>query len=695
MSVEAAANASYGSTASGSSFYAAMRILPRAQREAMFQIYSFCRQVDDIADSDGPRPERLAALQQWRDDIDALYAGHPPERLKDYVASVKTFGLKREDFVAIVDGMEMDVPQDIRAPDLATLDLYCDRVASAVGRLSVRVFGLPEDDGIQLAYHLGRALQLTNILRDIDEDAGLGRLYLPREWLWHAGITNNDPARVTADRALPKVCAPLAERAKMHFQKSDEIMKRNSRRAVRAPRIMSKYYRAILDLLIARGFTAPRAPVRVSKRRQDRHPSSLRDHLMQKTVHIIGAGISGLSAAVRLANGGYKVFVHEATQQAGGRCRSYFDAATNLTIDNGNHLLLSGNRHALSYARAIGTEAGLVGPARAQFPFVDLASGRRWQLDLGDSRLPLWVFDEARRVPDTSLRDYLALAPLAWAGTGALVGNTIPCKGTLYDRLVQPLLLAALNVDPPEGSAGLAGAIVRETLLAGGQACRPLIARDGLSSVLIEPAVKLLQERGHSVQFSHELRALGMSGDRISELDFGNGDKVALGADDAVVLAVPPRAAAALLPGLKTPTKFRAIVNAHFRVDPPRDAAPILGVVGGLVEWLFAFPQRLSVTISNGDRLVDMPREELALAIWQDICEASGVSGDLPPWQIVRERRATFEATPEQNALRPGPATAQKNLFLAGDWTATGLPATIEGSVRSGDRAADLVLARR
>ncbi|NLS69788.1 FAD-binding protein [Bradyrhizobium brasilense] len=416
---------------------------------------------------------------------------------------------------------------------------------------------------------------------------------------------------------------------------------------------------------------------------------------MQKTVHIIGAGISGLSAAVRLANGGYKVFVHEATQQAGGRCRSYFDAATSLTIDNGNHLLLSGNRHALSYARAIGTEAGLVGPARAQFPFVDLASGRRWQLDLGDSRLPLWVFDEARRVPDTSLRDYLALAPLAWAGTGALVGNTIPCKGTLYDRLVQPLLLAALNVDPPEGSAGLAGAIVRETLLAGGQACRPLIARDGLSSVLIEPAVKLLQEGGHSVQFSHELRALGMSGDRISELDFGNGDKVALGADDAVVLAVPPRAAAALLPGLKTPTKFRAIVNAHFRVDPPRDAAPILGVVGGLVEWLFAFPQRLSVTISNGDRLVDMPREELALAIWQDICEASGVSGDLPPWQIVRERRATFEATPEQNALRPGPATTQKNLFLAGDWTATGLPATIEGSVRSGDRAADLVLARR
>jgi len=415
---------------------------------------------------------------------------------------------------------------------------------------------------------------------------------------------------------------------------------------------------------------------------------------MAKTVHIIGAGISGLSAAVRLANAGFSVHVHEATQQAGGRCRSYFDAATNLTIDNGNHLLLSGNRHALAYARSIGTEAGLVGPQRAQFPFVDLANGQRWQLDLGDSRLPLWLFDKARRVPDTGLRDYLALMPLIWAAPSRLVGDAIPCEGTLYRRLVQPLLLAALNVDPPEGSAGLAGAVVRETLMAGGQACRPLIARDGLSAVLVEPAIELLRNKGASIQFGHELRAFGLSAGGIGELKFG-ADAVTVGPDDAVILAVPPRPAAGLLPGLKTPTKFRAIVNAHFRFDPPKDMPPLIGVVGGLVEWLFAFPQRLSVTISNGDRLVDLPREELAQAIWRDVCAAAGVAGELPPWQIVRERRATFEATPEQNALRPGAETALKNLFLAGDWTDTGLPATIEGSVRSGDRAADLVLARR
>jgi squalene-associated FAD-dependent desaturase len=420
---------------------------------------------------------------------------------------------------------------------------------------------------------------------------------------------------------------------------------------------------------------------------------------MQNTAHIIGAGISGLSAAVRLANAGFKVAVHEATNQSGGRCRSYFDGATNLTIDNGNHLLLSGNFHARAYARAIGSEEGLVGPERAQFPFVDVATGQRWQIDLGDGRFPGWLFDESRRVPDTGLMDYLRLAPLIWASEQTLVAKSIPCEGTLYQRLVHPLLLAALNVDPPEGCAGLAGAVVRETLLAGGQSCRPLIARDGLSAVLIEPAVKVLTERGHTVQLSHELRALVTKDGKAAALNFGGEDVIELGEDDVVVMAVPPRAASTLLPGLKTPTEFRAIVNAHFRITPPEGAAPILGVIGGLVEWLFAFPNRLSVTVSNADRLVDMPREELAQAIWKDVCNAAGIAAELPaqlpPWQIVRERRATFAATPSQNALRPGPVTPLKNLFLAGDWTATGLPATIEGSVRSGDRAADLVLAAK
>ncbi|MDR3469632.1 MAG: hydroxysqualene dehydroxylase HpnE [Xanthobacteraceae bacterium] len=412
---------------------------------------------------------------------------------------------------------------------------------------------------------------------------------------------------------------------------------------------------------------------------------------MTRTVHIIGAGISGLSAGVRLAKAGHAVHVHEATQQVGGRCRSYFDGATGLTIDNGNHLLLSGNRHALAYARTIGSEAGLLGPAKAEFPFVDLRDGRQWTLRLNDGRLPLWVFDKASRVPDTRPRDYFALAPLVFASTGRRVGDTITCKGTLYDRLVQPLLLAALNIDPPQGSAGLAGAIVRETLLAGGKACRPLVAQGGLSSVLIDPAIAFIEARGGSVRTGRELRELTRDGGKVTVLKFIDGE-IALGADDAVVLAVPARAAAALVPGLSAPTRFRAIVNLHFRYDPPAELPPLVGVVGSVVEWLFAFPQRLSVTVSDGERLIDTPREELARAVWADVCKVARIEANLPPWQIVRERRATFEATPEQHAMRPGASTSWTNLFLAGDWTDTGLPATIEGSVRSGDRAADHVL---
>jgi len=417
---------------------------------------------------------------------------------------------------------------------------------------------------------------------------------------------------------------------------------------------------------------------------------------MVKTAHIIGAGISGLSAAVRLSHAGFAVNVHEATQQAGGRCRSYYDAATDLVIDNGNHLMLSGNHHARAYARAIGSEAGLAGPECARFDFMDMASGERWTLDLGNGRIPTWLFNASRRVPGTGVGDYLKLAPLIWAGTGARVGDTVACEGELYRRLVHPLLLAALNVDPPDGSAGLAGAIVRETLLAGGQACRPLIAREGLSAVLVDPALTLLRERGADIRFGHELRKVQSASGAVTALDFGE-DTVPVVPGDVIVLAVPPRAAASIVPGLTGPAKFRAIVNAHFRHDPPADQPALMGVIGGLVEWLFAFPQRLSVTISDADRLVNAPREELARDIWRDICKAARLGtdvaeGPLPPWQIVRERRATFEATPEQHRLRPGTRTEWRNLFLAGDWTDTGLPATIEGSVRSGDRAADLAL---
>lgn len=253
--------------ASGSSFYAGMRMLPPDRREAVYQIYSFCRAVDDVADAGGPRPPRIAQLAQWRADVDQLYAGTPPPRLKGLDEPRRRFALERADFMAIIDGMEMDVVEDIRAPEWAKLDRYCDCVASAVGRLCVNVFGLARADGVELAHHLGRALQLTNILRDLDEDASLGRLYLPREALRDAGIESSEPDTVLADARLPAATTPVLERARGHFREADAVMRRCPSRLVRAPRLMEQAYRVLLRKLIARGWAPPRAKVSIGKLR--------------------------------------------------------------------------------------------------------------------------------------------------------------------------------------------------------------------------------------------------------------------------------------------------------------------------------------------------------------------------------------------------------------------------------------------
>jgi squalene-associated FAD-dependent desaturase len=406
------------------------------------------------------------------------------------------------------------------------------------------------------------------------------------------------------------------------------------------------------------------------------------------TVHIIGAGLAGLAAAVRLAGSRRQVVLHEATMKPGGRCRSYHDQTTGMLIDNGTHLLLSGNHAALAFAKTIGSDEHLQGPAEAEFSFADLASGARWTLRFGDSRIPWWVFDKDRRVPQTGIVDYLPLARLLWTKADMPIGRIMDCTGPIYERFIEPLMLAALNIDPRDGSSKLAAAVVRETLAKGGTASRPLLARDGIGNVFVEPAIDYLRDRV-AVIFQDELHAIAFSGQRASQLDFG-GRTVALGEGDAVILAVPPYVAAALVPGLKTPTLYRGILNAHFRVDAPARLPPMLGVINGTCQWIFMHPGRISVTISDGGGLFDLPRAELAERIWREVAAIAGLPQTLPPWQIVRERRATFAATPEQNAMRPSAETAWRNLFLAGDWTATGLPATIESAVRSGNRAADL-----
>jgi squalene-associated FAD-dependent desaturase len=339
----------------------------------------------------------------------------------------------------------------------------------------------------------------------------------------------------------------------------------------------------------------------------------------------------------------------------------------------------------------IGATNRMRGPEQADFPFVDLASKERWQLRLGGGALPWWIFDEARRVPKTRAMDYLVLARLLWLPGAKTIGDVIDCSGALYERLVEPFLLATLNHEPPQACARLAATLLRATIAAGGRACRPLIAMEGLSSAFVDPALAWLKARGATVHFGHELHRIEFDGARAARLDFG-GEAIDLAPDDTVVLAVPPNLAARLLPGLTTPDEFRAIANVHFRVDAP--AMPVMtGVVHATTQWIFAYPGRLSVTISAADTLMAMPREDLARTVWREVAAVAGLPDKLPPWQVVRERRATIATDPRQESLRPGAQTAWKNVVLAGDWTKTGLPPTIESAIRSGERAASLAAA--
>jgi squalene-associated FAD-dependent desaturase len=408
-------------------------------------------------------------------------------------------------------------------------------------------------------------------------------------------------------------------------------------------------------------------------------------------IHVVGAGIAGLSAAVRLADAGREVVVHEAASFAGGRCRSYPDPTLGLVIDNGNHLMLSGNHAALDYLDRIGSRETLHDPGVAIFDFVDLKSGERWRLDLSEGRIPWWLFDKKRRAPGTALREYFAPLGVFMKGRGATVGEAMGCEGPLYERLWRPILTSALNTDPPESSAALTAALLRETLAAGGKACHPLFAAHGLATSFIDPALAFLAARGSPVRFRDRLRAIRFEGERAVALDFDRAEQK-LGVEDSVILGVPPWVANELLPGLTTPDEFRGILNVHFHIAPPRGQPAILGVVNGETEWLFAFPDRLSVTISNADRLIDCPRDELAVEIWGEAATLTGLASDLPPWQIVKEKRATFAATPAQDAKRPDSRTPWANVVLAGDWVQTGLPATIEGAVRSGYKAASILI---
>lgn len=407
---------------------------------------------------------------------------------------------------------------------------------------------------------------------------------------------------------------------------------------------------------------------------------------------MIGAGLAGLAAATRLSRAGHPVTIYEAAQQAGGRCRSYHDAELNCRLDNGNHLIVTGNLAAMAYLTEIDAASTVVTQDMAVFPFIDVTTGERWTVRPTDGRFPWWIFLKDRRVAGSRAIDYLSALKMQRAGRETTIAQCFDQSSLLYRRLWAPLTVAVLNTEPAMASAQLLWSIFAQTFGRGGAALHAVLPKLGLSETLVDPALQMLKHRGGEIRYGHRLRALNFAGNQVRQLDFGKA-VIDVASTDRVVLAVTAPVATDLLPGLAAPDSFRAIVNAHFRCPEVQGETGFVGVIGGTAEWIFQKPGILSVTCSAAEALVDRPAEELAALIWRDVARTFDRDpAKLPVWRIVKEKRATFAATPEQLAKRPGCKTEYDNLWLAGDWTNTGWPATIEGAIRSGFTAADAML---
>ncbi len=417
---------------------------------------------------------------------------------------------------------------------------------------------------------------------------------------------------------------------------------------------------------------------------------------MSGVVHIVGAGLAGLSTALHAMASGARVRVYEGAGHAGGRCRSYHDAALDRQIDNGNHLVLTGNTSVQEYLSLAGAGDGLVAAPEAAFPFIDIATGERWTVRMNDGVAPWWPLVADRRPAGVSLAAMAGAGRILFAGPDDTIAGLVKPDGAALTRFWEPMSFAVMNLPPAEASARLMRATALEAWR-DGRLARPMFAPDGLGPALIDPALSALEAAGAPVRFERLVKRVERTDGRASALHFARGEPEALGPEDRLVLAIPPHRLNMIYPEADAPEETSAILNAHFLLEDAHladRAPPILAVLGGVTQWIFPHGDVISLTVSAAEAVegAERPQDELIPMLWRETVAALGLPHDAEPKaaRLIREKRATFVQTPENVRRRPKQRTLLKNLFLAGDAVDTGLPATIEGAVRSGARAAAL-----
>jgi squalene synthase HpnD len=698
--------------------------LPDAERRAMSTFYAFCRVVDDVADStELPIEEKQRQLGEWRKEIRRAYLDTPLTPLgREMAQIIRTYLIAPTPLEEILNGMEMDMSV-LRYPTFAMLDQYCYRVASAVGLVSIDIFGCRHPQTRDYAVALGMAFQLTNILRDVKKDASFGRIYLPLDEMATFGVTQEDIMEGRFNEKMRQLFRFQHHRARHYFAKAHRLMIPSDRPKLLAAEIMREVYEELLNEIERRNFDVMTVPVKLSrfkkaslifraKAREKRAPAR---PPKPKKVVVLGAGYAGLAAATELILRGHDVTLIEGRALLGGRAHSFVDAKSGLVLDNGQHILMGCYHETLGLLRQLGVTDRLYSPPQLEVPFIS-EKGR--SVLAATAPDPLHLLSALLGFGELTAMDKFVAVALALRlrlGKGAFAHERAEAwlkrwKQTpnIIRALWEPLCIAALNEPVATASATLFATVIRRSFLGSGVDSSIFLSRVGLSE-LFAPEVKTLLEmcRG-TLRLQTPVTGLNFEGTELREIKLGDGTSLR---PEAVVSALPWHVLRGLLPA---ETKLAQacgqiqdapIVSLHLWLDRPILREPFVGLLDSPVHWVFSRDHIhgpngagqeghvITAVVSGARDLVDKTGAELEELTMKELGRFLPEARDVKVLHrmVYKARSATFAATPETEPLRPEATTEWSNFWLAGDWTNTGLPATIEGAIMSGARAARAV----